>query len=818
MLLQGQTRSVLRPPTPYARETAPMINFAALEENIATCMEQQKEMSATLRRLETTVATLASKNEMDDMESRLNEQHSKTTRALEKLDVAQQAAAAIVHEMPQLQRDLTDRMALLEQRLTADLSTMSQTLGGRLSAAEGEVRARATKVEVDRLHTDVGDRATRDDADKLQTLINKVRDECSDRIDSIAERSFGMRKELDASLERITGVAEIMQRSVGERTSALEDQASKASELLAKAERQIGAKVSNDELNRVTTAFSAQVQETRNVLQAQMDVVRARAERSTEDFQRVVGKMDAVAMRIEVAPLSELAKKLQQDVTKLEAAVQSKAAEEDVAAKLDEIVTIQREQKADLDTKADALAAQERHEQFVRDTGTALSSVREATEHLGISINSVEESVGLVAAQTSTKADTKDVDAMMKVNETVQDQIASLKKELQGTLKALETWILEQNTKKSQALKLQPKPSDTSAPAQVSQPQPSQQSFTQPPPGPGPAPVPAAPASVPVPVSASGPVLVPPSQQQAQGRAAAAAACANASTVAPTQANFAPAYTTEADPAPSAAHVSKHSEIGWANHTGCCSSSTVPHVCMQSAHDQQPQSGAIDEQMLQRVGELERQLAETQALVLMHVKASSLQGGERTGMPTIMDGAAFTRSRAPVLAPPANAASVQSFQAPGTFKSTCMVSDQLTATPHFSLNQFAPEQLAPPSSIQPSHALHGKFDIANEHRLPSVEMATEMLSPRAPLHKKTGTGVSHLMGGLDVAATARASAMEMSGPPFRSQNDRRQWLLQEKRRWLIEMRLGGQQAGYPQPKLPPLASGMDISTVATPRP
>jgi hypothetical protein len=74
------------------------------------------------------------------------------------------------------------------------------------------------------------------------------------------------------------------------------------STFLAKAERQIGSKVSNDELTRVTKAFAEQLQETRNVLQAQMDVVRGRAERSTEDFQQVVDKMDAVAMRAEMTP------------------------------------------------------------------------------------------------------------------------------------------------------------------------------------------------------------------------------------------------------------------------------------------------------------------------------------------------------------------------------------------------------------------------------------------------------------------------------------------------------------------------------------
>lgn len=60
------------------------------------------------------------------------------------------------------------------------------------------------------------------------------------------------------------------------------------STFLEKAQRQIASKVANEELTRVTRSFSEQLQESRNVLQAQMDVVRNRVERSTEDFERVV--------------------------------------------------------------------------------------------------------------------------------------------------------------------------------------------------------------------------------------------------------------------------------------------------------------------------------------------------------------------------------------------------------------------------------------------------------------------------------------------------------------------------------------------------
>jgi len=63
---------------------------------------------------------------------------------------------------------------------------------------------------------------------------------------------------------------------------------------------------------------------------------------------------------------------------------------------------------------------------------------------------------------------------------------------------------------------------------------------------------------------------------------------------------------------------------------------------------------------------------------------------------------------------------------------------------------------------------------------------------------------------------------DAGGPPFRSQGERRQWLLQEKRRWLVEMRLGKAGDAYSgatsSPRLPPLLSnGAQVDTIATPR-
>ena len=104
----------------------------------------------------------------------------------------------------------------------------------------------------------------------------------------------------------------------------------------------------------------------------------------------------------------------------------------------------------------------------------------------------------------------------------------------------------------------------------------------------------------------------------------------------------------------------------------------------------------------------------------------------------------------------------------------------------------------------------GKLDASGAILLPGGDP-----SPRATGHgRKTP-------GGMSVGSNNGAA------PPHRSQSDRREWLLQEKRRWLVEMRLGGPgnaaetptsiQAPTPS-KLPPIMSnGTDLATLATPR-
>jgi len=393
--------------------------------------------------------------------------------------------------------------------------------------------------------------------------------------------------------------------------------------------------------------------------------MRGRVERSTEDFQKVVSTMDAVAMRTELLPVADGMKKLQAELVTIAQDVLTKAAEEDVIARLDEINSVQTDHKAQLLTKADSVAVQERHERHVQESTNAINGLREVTEHLGISINSVEESVNLVAAQTGTKAETRDVHEMIKMNEGVQTQVASLKAELQGTLKSLETWILEQNTKKGNGVKLQPKPADTSASNN-----------------------PAGKAGNGKPTDASG----------GAGDAAATAA-----------------------------------------------------------------QNAAQEKLQHRVSELERQLAETQALLYAQAGAQGIRG-------------------------PAD-------------------------------GPFAPG-FPPPPGVPHAGSINttGDFQMPDGGAAPQYQpMGGSGLTPRPPPRSKNGSRSSAVGGGGNAA----------QAPPFQSQSDRRQYLLQEKRKWLVEMRLGGGGDGgeIPTPsKLPPipsggaaLSNGTDLATLATPR-
>ena len=213
-----------------------MINFQELQDNIHDCGVQQKAMSATLARLEETVATLATKSDVAKFEARTKDELSKHSRQIESLELTSVAHGKVVDEMPTMQRGLQDRMAELEQKMSADLSGLSQKLGGRLGICESEVRAKGSLTEMRALAVEVEDRTRREETDKLQYLINKVRDEVSTRIDDIGERTSNMRKDLDTHLDMLTAQSEAITSQVQERTKRLEDESTEVQIFLAKCE------------------------------------------------------------------------------------------------------------------------------------------------------------------------------------------------------------------------------------------------------------------------------------------------------------------------------------------------------------------------------------------------------------------------------------------------------------------------------------------------------------------------------------------------------------------------------------------------------
>lgn len=195
---------------------------------------------------------------------------------------------------------------------------------------------------------------------------------------------------------------------------------------------------------------------------------------------------------------------------------------------------------------------------------------------------------------------------------------------------------------------------------------------------------------------------------------------------------------------------------------------------------------SVDQKMQARVDELERQLAETQAM--LYAQAGAMVGGPgtmgvRSGVGVTMEGPYGTNFSAPT--------SMMAAQAYGGAR--------IDAT-----GALALPGAGDPNSYQQS-----------------------MLSPRPPPRKRgVGAGIhgttnSYTAGKSGAGHVVVASGEELVGPPFRSQADRRQWLLQEKRRWLVEMRLSASaDADTKLPPIPPgqqLSNGMDLNSMVSPR-
>ena len=158
---------------------------------------------------------------------------------------------------------------------------------------------------------------------------------------------------------------------------------------------------------------------------------------------------------------------------------------------------------------------------------------------------------------------------------------------------------------------------------------------------------------------------------------------------------------------------------------------------------------------------------------------------------------------------------------------------------------FMSKRSSPPIRAVTAASSGGRLDTAG-----SIALGGAPRPPSTP-----GAGLHRRLPGGTLAPTEASQAMSagrgmpreeeegaVQGPPFRTHSERRSWLLQEKRRWLVEMRLGKNVGAMAEAlssprdsRLPPLdqelqhelqlgqhtkpmlSSGMNLDTLATPR-
>ena len=211
---------------------AGLISFGPLEDMIHGVVETNKELTAQVQQLQTTLATMASKEELAASALDLNEALAKQERTLERLDLSAKSGQHLIDEVPAMQKELHSRMTELEQRLSTDVNNASLSLSGRLNTVESDLRNRASVAEMRKLGSEIDERVKREEVRGLQDQVNKVRDEASERIDDIGERTFNMRKELDERLQLLQSSSESMQQAVNSRTARLEEQSTQVPTLL----------------------------------------------------------------------------------------------------------------------------------------------------------------------------------------------------------------------------------------------------------------------------------------------------------------------------------------------------------------------------------------------------------------------------------------------------------------------------------------------------------------------------------------------------------------------------------------------------------
>lgn len=283
---------------------ANLINVHGLEAVIQTVVQSNKELSAHVQRLETTLMTLATKEELADRHQAITDALAGQERQIAQLDIANKAAQPILEEMPQAQQEIVERMIELERRLHADVHNATFSLIGRVKALETDIRARASVTDLRKLSSEVEERVKREEIRSLRDQIIQVRDHASERIDDIGERTYNMRREMEDRLLELRTESELLQKGVNERNARLEEQSREVATFIARADRSLNSKATAEELHQLRTMFVGQLEASQAMLEAQLSSVRERAETVYNEFKEVWKGLRSVALKKELDPVS----------------------------------------------------------------------------------------------------------------------------------------------------------------------------------------------------------------------------------------------------------------------------------------------------------------------------------------------------------------------------------------------------------------------------------------------------------------------------------------------------------------------------------
>jgi len=735
-----------------------LISIGPLEGVLNTVVEQQNELAAKVQQLEARMGTMATQEELTNLERTMADHIQRHERQLEKLEASRKSSEGLASEVPKIKADIAEKLRDLENRLTVESSKATQALSQRLQSAETELAVRALSTDLRKLAMEVDDRTRKEDTRRLQETLNRVRDDAHDRLDDIAERTFQQRKELDDKLNTVQAATNAMQQRVDQRTDKLEEQSSQVNTFIFKAERSLNAKVSFEELDALKVHFLENMSDIRQLLTSQMALVQERAEHNDGDVKQLKGFMESAALRKDVEPLARLADHLRLSLEEFETDLKTRALAKEVQEQLDKLAEQQEYQLRTIKTKADAETVQDRHENHVVETSSAISGLKDQSEQLGASINMVEEQIGQISVLASEKADRDELDAIIMMSQSLQTQVSGVKGELQNTLTAIEVWMLEQGSKRSHGMKLQTHPSERKLPSRLGD------------------------------RSSAGGLSEP--------------------------------------------------------------QDTAEFGVSKRVQD-------VEEEL-----KIIRQLVSAMGEQLSNGSGTSLGGGNGPAIDSPPGGTQLQQPEDPLKyaapldpRPPPKLGVAMGASAPprlyaGQTLSTAGAQARVPGSQPPQPPTSQPPQPVPPPPALPPHALDdgGNIVISGGGKFggrypelqpwsPGAGRAASALEPQPsyqqqrPPRKRYAGGVLAKTHGSIVKELPPKSGdgerSEVAGPPFRSDSERRQWLLQEKRRWIVEMRLGHSLQDPAAPdiqmptKLPPVASrlsnGMQLDTIATPR-